>query len=357
MTRTEANPRKILIVQTAFLGDVVLITPLIKSAAAIWPAASIDVLVIPQTRTVLANNPNIRKILVFDKRKGKVRAFWQIWRELYSGKYDLAITPHSSFTTILLLLLAGIPARVGFDRWLARFFLTRKVPHLTGIHKVKKNLHLLSVFTDREFSGQTELFPSADDRLWAGNQIRAGLAGTIKPLIALAPGSVWFTKRWPASHYIHLTRKLGERGFRLVFIGGPEEKDLIDSIITEAGVAALNLAGQATILQSAAILEMCALLICNDSGALHIGNAVQTPVFAFFGPTVQSIGYFPFGAKDKVFEEQMACRPCSKHGGVKCPLGHHECMTKINPDFVFNEVLKKTDLSATSRPVLHSPDR
>ncbi|HGY54368.1 MAG TPA: glycosyltransferase family 9 protein [Caldithrix abyssi] len=390
--------KNILIIQTAFLGDVILLTPLIRAVKRLYPQANIDALVVPQSQGVLENNPHLRDVLTFDKRRNKWRAFWQTLRRLRAAKYDLAISPHSSVTTAWLMVLAGIPVRVGFDRWHAARYLTHRVPHYDdrSWHKVQKNLHLLTALSEplrqalspeaepveadgplRQAQGtdtepcpprlvggeadrslrsrqvgtgraqeteltdlQTELFPTQQDEAWAENKL-AGFSSSEKPLIALAPGSVWNTKRWPKEHYIALSKKLCEQGYALVFIGGPDERPLCAEIIEQSGCQALNVASEASILQSAALIGRCDLMICNDSGALHIANAMQTDVFAFFGPTVPSIGYFPFRPNDVVFEREMDCRPCGSHGGNVCPLKHHECMTLITPEEVFAKVEQK----------------
>ncbi|RQV95121.1 MAG: lipopolysaccharide heptosyltransferase II [Calditrichaeota bacterium] len=337
--------KKILIVQTAFLGDVILITPLIRAVHELIPAALIDVLIIPQTVGALKNNPHLHQVLTFDKRKNKILAFWKILKILRKNRYDLAITPHSSSTTAYLLRLAGISERLGFDRWHASKHLTLKAPHYDdrGWHKIQKNLHLLSVFTEREFSMQTELFPSREDKLQA-LQWLSEIKYPEKPIIALAPGSVWNTKRWPEEYYAELCRLISKHEVNLIFIGGPEEKDICDRVIQSAGITGLNFAGRTKILESAALIELCDLLICNDSGAMHIANAMKTDVMAFFGPTVPSIGYYPYREKDFIFELDMDCRPCSSHGGKKCPLKHHNCMRKINPELVYDAVKTKFSL-------------
>ena len=329
---------KILIVQTAFIGDVILITPLIKAVRELYPSAELDVMVIPQTAGVLKNNPNIDKIILFDKRENKVLSFIKTLLQLRKNKYNIAITPHSSMTTALLLYYAGIPMRIGFDRWKAAKYLTHKVPHPKGIHKTKKNLSLLTILSDKKFSNQTELYPTEDMQIKA-NELIGEIKTNTKRLIAIAPGSIWFTKRWPTEYYKTLSDKLTNNNFGIVLIGSKDEKAICDEVLPNKN--GINLVGELSLLESAAVISKCDLMICNDSGALHIANAVQTDVFAFFGPTVQSIGYFPFRENDFVFELEMECRPCGSHGGKTCPLKHFDCMKKILPDEVFNKVIEK----------------
>jgi heptosyltransferase II len=332
-------PGKILIVQTAFIGDVILITPLIRAVKSIFPDAAVDALVIPQTAPVLENNPWLENVITFDKRRRKIRSLIALRSLLRSNAYDLVLTPHSSLTTGLLLYFSSIPRRVGFRRGLAAYLLTDAVPHRTDCHKAEKNLDLLSPFSGERFPMQTELFPDADAEAEA-ERLLDEYADT-QPLVAIAPGSVWATKRWPKEYYIELTRRLSESAVQTVFIGGGAERGLCAEIIEAAGARALNLAGRTTLLESAAVVARCALLVSNDSGALHIANAMRTDVFAFFGPTVRRFGYYPFRENDRVFETDLSCRPCGSHGGRTCPLGHHDCMKMITPNAIIQNVLKK----------------
>ncbi|MDO5575886.1 MAG: lipopolysaccharide heptosyltransferase II [Fibrobacter sp.] len=335
--------KNILIIQTAFLGDVILITPLIRAARQLFCDDRIDILTLPQNGSILSNNPHINNVIYFDKRKNKVKAFFHTLSTIRKNKYDLAISPHSSTTSALLMYLGGIKERLGFDRWHASRYLTMKVPHLTGIHKIDKNLHLLSVFSDKKFDSQTELFFDKEKAEFFENKIN-DFFNNKRPVIALAPGSVWFTKRWPVNRYIELSRLLGIEGYNLVFIGAPDERNICSEIIYKAQVPSLNFAGETSPIDSAALLSCCDLLVCNDSGAMHIANAVKTDVVAFFGPTVKRIGYYPFRENDTVMEIDLKCRPCGGHGGKFCPLGHFKCMNDIPVKGVLAAIKKHFDL-------------
>ncbi len=333
--------QRILIVQTAFIGDVILITPLIKAVKEIFPDSSIDALVIPQTKSVLENNPDIRKIITFDKRENKLIAFSRTLKIIRQNHYSLCIIPHSSFTTALLTYFAGIKKRIGFDRWLAKYFLTDRLPFSKNILRIQKNLSLLKPLSEKDFSLQTHLYPNSADILKVETEL-----DSLSRFIAIAPGSVWASKRWPKEYFIVLTQSLVKQGHSLVFTGSTQERELCEEIIQSAGIKAINFAGDMTLLQTAAIFQKAELVLSNDSGALHIANAMQTPVFAFFGPTVQSLGYYPFQPKDLVLETDIPCRPCGSHGGNVCPLKHFKCMRNITPDIVLEKIktfLKKTE--------------
>jgi heptosyltransferase-2 len=333
--------RSVLIIQTAFLGDVVLITPLVRAAHELFPEAALDVLVIPETAPVLAGNPHIRKVLTFDKRSNKVLAFLRTLLEVRRNRYDLAISPHSSLTTAYLMRLGGIPERLGFDRWAASRHLTLKVPHLQGVHKTRKNLHLLSVFTDREFDMQTEVFPDPAMRERAGRLVEA-LPHPGRPVIAVFPGSIWFTKRWPEEYFAALVRGLYQAGFNILLGGSAAERDLCERMIKASGAQAADIAGRMDPLESAAVIERCDLVVCNDSAPVHLANAVRTEVFAIAGPTdMRQMGYFPFRPRDLILEIDLDCRPCGSHGARRCPEGHHRCMRDLKPEMVLKAILDR----------------
>ncbi len=332
---------RILIVQTAFIGDVILVTPLIRALKELYPNALLDVMVVPATAGLLHNNPHVNVIITFDK-KGSRLSFLTIAKQLRHNRYDLAISPHSSFTTHFLLWLSGAKMRVGYARgFLSGLLMTHQVPHPKGIHKILKNLSLLKILSDRDFPMQTELFPAKKDL-----QTAAEILGeSTNPLIAIAPGSIWATKCWKPEYYQELALNLSLHDYSLVLIGGASDAHICTSIHTyvldrNPQAQIVNTADRSNLLTSAAIVQRAKLLICNDSGALHIANAMQTTVFAFFGPTVQRIGYFPYREGDHVFEVDLECRPCGSHGGNKCPLGHHNCMKLIKPEEVLAKVLE-----------------
>ena len=336
--KDKSKIKRILLIQTAFIGDVVLITPVIREIKNIFPNSLLDVMVIPQASGLLENNPHINSIIKFDKRNSKFRAFTSALKLFGQNKYDIAISPHSSLTTALLMFIARIPVRVGFARWSSQYLLTHKPLHLKGKLKIEKNLNLLTAFIERKFSIQTELYPT-ELMYKKAEKIILRLKNNSKKIIALAPGSNWFTKRWPQLYYKELVNKLSENGYGTIFIGSAEEREICEEIRPKTN--SVNLAGELSLLESAAVISKCDLIVCNDSGAMHLANAVKTDVFVFFGPTVQKIGYSPIGENDIVFEKDLDCRPCSSHGTKKCPLEHFNCMHLITSDLVLNKIEEK----------------
>jgi heptosyltransferase-2 len=156
-------------------------------------------------------------------------------------------------------------------------------------------------------------------------------------LIAIAPGTAWNTKRWPREHFARLAQMLSDAGDRVVLIGGPEDAPLCREIAGAAGRAGVvDASGAFSVLGSAELIRRSALLVCNDSAPLHLAGAVGTPVLAIFGATTPAFGFGPIGPRDRVLEtEGLACRPCSIHGGDRCPIGTFECMVRITPAMAF----------------------
>lgn len=336
--------QRILIGQTAYIGDVILTTPLIRAARQLYPQAQIDALVIPQTEEIVRHNPNINNVFLFDKRSKKARAFLRSQQKLRNRRYDLAISPHRSLTSALLLFLCGIPNRIGFRKGSGSPLWTISLPYRTDINEIQRNLSLLSVISNQSFEQQTEIFWDKETERKAKGRFENVPNSHYR--IAVAPGSVWPTKRWPEEHYAALVHAFKDENMSFFFIGGPDERDLCDRIIHKSRTGACyNLAGETSLLEASAVIQKCDLFVGNDNGAMHMANAVRTDVVAFFGPTLRSLGFSPFRENDKVFERDMNCRPCSLHGSQKCPLDHFQCMKELYPNEVVNYILNHRKLN------------
>lgn len=332
---------KIIVLQTAFIGDLIMSTPIFRALREIYPQAQIDALVIPQSAIILKYNPHIDNVFTFDKKSGffrKIISFIKIILQFQKKKYDIGISVQSSLTSSLILLLSGIKRRIGYRRMR---FATDKITLPKGLHNRHRVLMLLQPLTDKKFLDETEIFLSEQEILKAQEIIDTN-SHISKIKIAIAPGSVWETKKWHKEYFAELTRMLPGNKFDIFFIGSNAERELCQWIIDNSkNERAFNLAGKLNLLESAALISKMDLLLCNDSSPLHIANAVGTDVFAFFGPTVKQFGCYPYRPGDRMIEVELECRPCSKHGTHRCPLGHHNCMRFIKPDYVYNLIVQK----------------
>ena len=318
-----------LVVQTSFLGDVVLTTGLIAELAGRGP---VDVVVRPEAAALLANNPSVRRVVVYDKRgaDGGVGGAWRIGRRLRAaGPYAAAYLAQGSPRSALLAVVAGARERVGFDTSRgARPFYTRVVRYRGERHHAER---LWALARPDDAPGAEQVRP----RLYPGDAERAAADAVLEPLggapfAALAPGSVWATKRWP--YYAELAARLaGETA--LVVVGGPGDGELAGAIAAACPPGrVVDATGRLSLLASAALIARARLLVTNDSSPQHLASAVGTPTLAVFGPTVPAFGFGPLAPGSATGGvEGLACRPCDKHGPRVCPLGHWKCMREQAP--------------------------
>lgn len=335
-----AKSKKILIVQTAFIGDVILATPLAAAAQQVFPGSKIDFMVIPAAGNLLEGNAFVNRVLIFDKR-GEQRglgALWKLAKSLQREQYDLALVPHRSLRSAALVWLAKIPQRLGFDRSAGAWLFTQRVPYRQK-HEVERNLDLLRA-VDKNFTTPAPkiFWEQRDEQIVA--QICDGKP-TGKWFCALAPGSVWATKRWPVERFVTLAQRLvAETAAFIYLIGGNSDRELCGRIADAVHENGINTAGQLSLRQSAALLDRCQILVSNDSAPTHLGVSTRCKVITIFGPTVPAFGFAPFGDSHVVIEKNLSCRPCSSHGSARCPLGTHACMLEITVEEVFARVLK-----------------
>jgi heptosyltransferase-2 len=225
---------------------------------------------------------------------------------------------------------AGIGERVGFASSAGRRFYTVRVPYIENVHHAARLLALATREPTREaprFSLRPHVYPGAAERAAVDEVLGPSAAG--EPILALAPGSVWATKRWP--YFADLARSLRDVG-RIVVVGGDADRPLASEILGATKGQAIDATGRLTLLASADLIGRAALLVTNDSAPLHLASAMNTPTIAVFGPTVPEFGFGPLAdASAVVGRDELACRPCDRHGPQKCPLGHWRCMREISP--------------------------
>jgi heptosyltransferase-2 len=325
--------KKILIIQTAFLGDLILTLPLIQIAKKHMPEYTADIVVIPSTSEILKNNPLFSNVIVYDKRNSGLGEMYKFSKQLKKSKYDILISPHRSGRSAMLNFLASPKTSIGFDKSSIGFLYDHTVKYETGLHEIQRNLRLLEPLGIHKVEiVRPELFIGESEKSFVdGAMTELRLSGD-KKFVTIAPGSVWFTKRFPESKFAELCKMLATEGIRTVLIGGKSDIDTGMRIMNEAKSELVSdLTGKLTILQSAELIKRSSLLVTNDSAPLHIGNAVETLVFAIFGSTITGFGFYPYGKSDLVFQtNDLACRPCGIHGRTSCPIGTLECMKRID---------------------------
>lgn len=350
-------PRKrierVLVVHTAFLGDIILATPFLSALRKIFPEAEILFLTNAAGAALLQPNPWNIQTEIFHKR-GKDSGPIGLWRKIKKlKKFQPQITfcLHRSLRSALLARGVGAPVW-GFAEAAGSFLFSHKVKRDGFEYEAQKNLALLFEYLGSQNEG-ADLSPYPK-LIWNKEEEKEG-AALVKGMgsyIVIAPSSVWATKRWPAERYAELALEfVRKKGLPAVIVGGNESMDKVlahkvrEKFLklcspSERALAPIDLSGKTNLGVLKYILSQAKLAISNDSAPLHMAIAVGTPVHGVFGPTTKELGFFPLApeGKSSVSEvENLSCRPCGLHGHKVCPLGHFKCMLDLTVEQVFSE--------------------
>ncbi|HVT86354.1 MAG TPA: glycosyltransferase family 9 protein [Chitinophagaceae bacterium] len=327
--------QKFLVIQTAFIGDVVLATALIEKLHQHFPDAEIDFLVRKGNERLLSAHPFLHETLIWDKRKNKYSNLWKLLRLIRKRKYDKVINVQRFAATGLLTAFSGAKETIGFDKNPWSFLFSQKVKHIIGekektIHETDRNLELVKDFTDA-VPVKPRLYPSSGDELFVKKY-------KIAPYITISPASVWFTKQFPREKWIEFLNAV-PASCTVYLLGAPDDVALAEEIknaTTHASV--VNLCGQLSFLQSAALMKDAAMNYVNDSAPMHFASAVNAPVTAIYCSTLPSFGFGPLSDRKFIVEtaERLDCRPCGLHGKKACPLGHFKCAYTIKVSQLLN---------------------
>lgn len=322
--------KKFLIIQTSFIGDVVLATSLAEKLHAHYPGAQIDFLLRKGNEGLLRDHPFIHKVWVWNKKERKIPNLLRLCREIRKERYDAVINPHRFASSGLVCLLSGAKFKSGFDKNPLSVTYTHKYPHIIAesaagpyLHETQRNQLLVQELTDKQ-AMHPALYPTPADyervKAWKG-----------KPYICIAPSSVWFTKQFPAEKWVSFITAL-PGNLTVYLLGAPSDVTLASQLIEASRRKNIeNLCGQLDFLQSAALMKDAVMNYVNDSAPLHFCSAVQAPVTAVYCSTVPSFGFGPLGHDAHIVQlaSPLYCRPCGLHGHKACPEGHFRCAMEI----------------------------
>jgi ADP-heptose:LPS heptosyltransferase len=314
--------RKILIIQTAFIGDVILATPVIERLHRCYPDAEIDFLLRKGNESLLGGHPHLRRVIIRDKSEGKFRSLRKVLGLVRRERYDLVVNLHRFLSSGLIAGFSRAKQVCGFDKNPLSWRYHHKVPHIIGtkgkpMHEVERNLSVIAHLTDGA-PDPMRLYPSPED------EARVQRAGAY---YCIAPTSVWYTKQWPADRWVGLIDRL-PKDAAVLLLGAPGDRKACESIADKAAHPQIEvLAGQLSLLQSAALMRGAVMSFVNDSAPLHLASSMNAPVRAVFLSTVPAFGFGPRSSDGKVVETTQAldCRPCGLHGFKACPKGHFRC--------------------------------
>ena len=336
---------KILIIHTAFIGDIVLSTPLIQKLKDLYPKSEIDYLTLPTNQSVLYNNPNLNEIILYDK-KGKdkgIKGFLKVLKILKQKKYDYAVIPHRFIKSILLAKLAKIPDIVGFDVATGSSLLDKKVHYDMKKHEVERLLNLVG------YEGKkipVRIYPAKENFVKIEKILKnSGYTGKKEQkLILVAPGSQRPEKMWPIEKYREVIQKLKKNeNYFIGITGSKSEKELPLNFEKDKNV--IDFRGEISLVEFGALISKADVVVGNDSSPIHIASGFEKPfVIGIFGPGKRSLGFFPWTEKSNViednefYENNIVIIPKNQH---KYKKDYYKGIPLISTDRVYEEIIKR----------------
>ena len=336
---------KILIIHTAFIGDIVLSTPLIQKLKDLYPKSEIDYLTLPTNQSVLYNNPNLNEIILYDK-KGKdkgIKGFLKVLKILKQKKYDYAVIPHRFIKSILLAKLAKIPDIVGFDVATGSSLLDKKVHYDMKKHEVERLLNLVEYEREKI---PVRIYPAKENFVKIEKMLKnSGYTGKKEQkLILVAPGSQRPEKMWPIEKYREIIERLKKnKNYFIGITGSKSEKELPLNFEKDKNV--IDFRGEISLVEFGALISKADVVVGNDSSPIHIASGFEKPfVIGIFGPGKRSLGFFPWTEKSNViednefYENNIATIPKKQH---KYKKDYYKEIPLISTDRVYEEIIKR----------------
>lgn len=336
----ETLMEKFLVIQTAFIGDAVLTLPMLQKLKEMNPGCNIDVVSIPETAVIFNHSTVVNNVIVFDKR-GKHKSVLQIIKFaklIRESNYNRIYAPHRSARTSLIVMLSRVRETYGFN--------INSLPHIykylaeyeKAAHEVERNLKLIQFNTANENWKFLPILNISDE---AKNKVDKFFSeyNNYTNFAAVAPGSVWNTKKYPAEYYEEIIKFLLGI-FDIVFLtGGENDKEICEELEKKAIKRVRSVAGGFNLIETAAFLKKMKLLISNDSAAAHLGMCADIPVLMLYCSTVPYFGFYPYNKNSYFLSyDDLFCKPCGIHGFQKCPLGTFDCGYNLKPDIVISKI-------------------
>ena len=334
---------RILIRGVNWVGDTILTFPTVQRLKGIFPQSHLAILIPRYLFDLWRTFPFVDEVIPFDKKDG-FRSFWEDFHLslfLKKKKFDIAFILPRSFHSAFQIYLARIPIRIGYLGQWRPGLLTHGIPKKEEpfqVHRIHYYQKLIEPLGKNGGCPSPRIFLRKEDRKWAEDWMRQFGFSDGELFIGINPGATYgLAKCWYADRFGELGKRLSQKWNATVLLFGKEhEKPMAKEVLQKLGQRGIDLTGQTSLLQLAALLERCQLLVTNDTGTMHIASAVGTAVVALFGPTdVVTTG--PWGDGHVVINKDVPCSPCLKR---VCPKDH-QCMKSITVDEVEEAVAAK----------------
>ncbi len=330
---------KILIIQTAFIGDALLILPMIQKLNELFTNSQIDVVAIPSTAEIFSASPFINEVIVLDK-KNKHKSYWALIRfskELRSRNYSRVYSPHRSFRSSFIVMNLNTKETYGFSTSSFKHVYKHLIDYKTTNHEVQRNLDLIGYKYDEE---TWRIQPDLEIPKIGVQKVKKYFANldSKREFIAIAPGSIWNTKKYPIEYFEEIIKFLTGK-FIIILIGSEKEKKICDEIASKFDEDVISAAGKFSLLESIEILKKTKILISNDSAPTHFGMCAGIPVLTLFCSTIPGFGFYPYSKKSSYLSyDDLSCKPCGIHGRQQCPIKTFDCGFKLTPKTVISKI-------------------
>lgn len=317
---------KILVIQTASIGDVILATPIVEKMHSFYPNSKIDFLVKKGNESLFDSHPFLHKVLVWNKSKNKYRNLLKLITVIRQNRYDCVINVQRFASSGFITAISGAGIKIGFDKNPFSRFFNIVVKHeilKADRHEIDRNLELISSLTNDQ-KQPIKLYPSKDI-------YQKLLIYKKQVYITISPTSLWFTKQFPKEKWIEFINAI-KKDVVIYLLGAPNDFDKCNEIIQESTYINIhNLAGKLSFLESAALMKDARMNFVNDSAPMHLSSSVNAPTTAIFCSTVPEFGFGPKSEDSLVVEthQKLDCRPCGLHGHRECPFKHFKCAKTI----------------------------
>ena len=327
---------KILVFRLSSIGDIVLTTALLRCLRNTFPDAQIDFVVKKQFADILRCVPFVSNVIELDSKKG-FSALLAIRNQLKNEQYDVALDIHKNWRSLFVCNTIGAKQVFRFNKHVFRRWVLTTFHK--DIYKEVRPVYLrfidaakqLGVVPDGKY---TELVvPEQLGKSMKDIFVQANISFE-KRIIALCPGASFSNKQWQVEKFQQLAKRVVlDFDAQVILLGGKKESEMCETIASESG--AVSFAGKFDLSQSIAALSMVSLTVANDTGMLHVSEALGVPVVGIYGPTARQFGYFPILPQSKVAQiDNLPCRPCTKMGMNHCPKKHFSCMNDISVEMV-----------------------
>lgn len=330
---------RILVIQTAFIGDAILTLPMLEKLKQRFPQSEVDVLTIPPTEEIFSAAEYVNNVIVMDK-KGKhkgIRALGKFIKDLKKYNYTKIYSPHRSFRSAYITLKLGVNETYGFDSSSLKYAFRNLIHYNQHHHEVQRNLELIG---ENIRGDNWKIEPKITFSENVRNTVNQKLSSQkiIGKFIAIAPGSVWQTKCYPEENFRGLIKLLTDKNETVLLIGSKADKKLCDGIASGFDDNVKNFAGEFSVVESIYLLKNAKLLITNDSAPTHFGMCANIPVLTIYCSTVPAFGFYPYNNNSRYISyDDLDCKPCGIHGYNKCPIKTFVCAGKLSVQAVFAE--------------------